>query len=304
MSANLATSVSPCLDIRCPVHARGADPARASLWTCARQILRAHDRADAIALLGQESPPPDLGSSRVILQLRSSSPLGTGQSERLTPIAPAGPPRRPIHYFRAERLLLGANDDSWRVDDFLLGGRSQIAPHGRLPAEMFSNRVAGAGLRVFDRIAAPLQVELAVTRVHGTNPKILIGAILGSATYEPRTLAVNSGARVRQGASVQIDHTCAQSVEVHQLVIEDGGDWIIHDVEIDERSTFVQSGDLPGEMFLSDVLDSFASFGVIRNQSHVRIHATYVGYDPEGSVFRGEFRGQEPDAASHEPTDA
>ena len=296
MPTNPTTSrpAQPCTDDRCPVHARGADPARVSPLTCARQVLRAYDRADAVALLEQEPPLRDPGERRVLLQLRPSSPLSAGQSETL--VLREVPQGRRIHHFRAGRILL-RGDPSWRVDDVVMGGRSQIHPHGRLPSEMFDARIAGVGLCVFDRIAQPLHVEVSVTRVDAERPDVMIGAIVGWATYEPRSIPLRSDALAGSGSrsTVQVDQECAQPVEVHQLVIEDGGDWIVHDVEVDGRSCFAQAGDVPGDVFAPGALDSFVKFGVVRAGATVRVYATYIGDDPEGRRLVGEFRGQEPE---------
>ncbi len=285
-------SVQPCADPRCSVHARGADPAAVSALTCARQVLRAYDRADAIALLEQEAPWPAAGGHRVLLSLRSS-PLAAGQSER---VVAAISSRRQVHHFRAERILLTA-DPGWRVDDVLMGGKSQVAPHGKLPAELFGSHVVGSGIRAFDRIARPIDVELAVTRVGGAwaGSAVLVGAILGSATYEPRVVAVRSRARVLPGGLdlCELDLTCP--VEVDRFVVEDGADWIVNDLRVDGKSLFAQSGDVPGEMFSPETLDNFVHFGVIRAGSRVSVLATYVGNDPDGRLFAGELRGQEPE---------
>jgi len=301
----MSRSVEPCVDHRCPIHARGADPTRASALTCARQILRAYDRADAIALLEQASPPPDAGSNRVLLQLRSL-PIAVGASGRLELIGHAETvhgetrtDRRLMHHFRAERIFLPDDAQSWRVDDVVMGGKSQIAPHGRLPAELFGHRVADT-VRAFDRIARPIGIEIAVTRVGESRFDSLHGAVLGSATYEPRVLGVHSGSRVlgHTRESAEIAQDCVHSIEAHRFVIEDSGDWLIHDIRVDDRSLFKQPGDVPGEMFGAAVADNFVQFGVIRAGSRVRIHVSYLGDDPEGRPFVGEFRGQEPDLTS------
>ncbi len=288
--------IQPCLDVRCPVHARGVAFTDNTALTCARQILRAYDRADAIALLEQEPPLPDPGGSRVLLQIRSSL-LHVGQSERITAAISTEYSGREVHQVRPERILLNHSEASqWRVDDVLIGGRSQVSPHGRLPGELFSSHFTGAGIHVFDRIARPLQVELAVTRVGGAQPGYLYGAVIGMATHEPRVLLMRTNKRVRghRRESAQISEDCVQSIDVNSLVIDDPQDWIVHDIQLDGRSLLAQAGDIAGEMFSPELSYQFVNFGVFRAGSSVQIHASYTGDDPEGRPFAGEFRGQEP----------
>jgi len=292
--AIMRPELAPCLDDRCPIHARGADRERASRRTCARQILRAYDRDGAIELLEQEAPLPEIGSQRVIVPI-ACSPIGAGQSARISVSSIEGTSPRRVHRFRAERIVLHQGDASWRIDDILMDGKSQIAPHRGLPAELFFSRVSSAGICVFDRIAQPLSIEILVTRLGGSVRDVLTGGIIGQATYEPRVLSVRSEVRASRGApAVQFEVVCEQSIEVHQFVLTDGEDWIVHDIAIDGRSGFAQGGDIPGEAFSPETLDNFSYVGTFRAGSRVRIHATYTGHDPEGCRIEGEFKGQEP----------
>ncbi len=286
-------ATQPCLDLRCPIHAHGADLARTQRLTCARQVLRAYGRPDLIPLLDHGHPLPSEGAQRVVWRLQSS-PIAAGQSGRIVPQQTS--PGRRIHHFRAERIIL-QEGECWRIDDILMGGKSQIAPHEKLPAALFGSQVLGASL-LFDRIARPLDMEFAVTRLGNAGTGLLIGGILGSATYEPRILPMCSDVRTPPGTSVQIGGDCAQPIEVHRLVIDDGADWLIHDIEVNDRSAFAQPGNIPGDLFSPEVLDNFLRFGTLRVGARVRIHASYLGDDPEGRPFRGEFRGQEPEVAT------
>ena len=285
--------LQPCTDPRCAVHARGADPAKVAAFTCARQVLRAYDRADAIVLLEQELTSPDVGGQRVVIPFQSSA-LAAGQSERIAMTKPRQPQRQP-HTFRAERLFFSRASDlaTWRIDDILMNGRSQLDGHGRLPAELFSSDVAGPGLRAFDRIEKPLEIEIVVTRTSGEGPATLIASVVGFATYESRVMPMKTDLRVKPNLTAQITETCTQSLQVFQFLIEDGIDWLIHDLRVDGQSLFQQKGDIPGDMFASDAITSFVDFGVFRADSRVEIQATYIGADPEGKAFVGEFRGQE-----------
>ena len=268
------------------------------MLTCARQILRAHDRADAIALLEQEHPPRiEAGASRILFPFQSSS-LAAGQSDR------AFQKNRRVYSFRPERLILGGSAEprlgsSWRVDDIFVNGKSQFGVHGKLPSELFSNRVTG-GIHVFDLAVDPILIEVEVTRLTGEGHDFLLGAVLGSGTYEPRTVRLQSDTRVRAKHTVRVGRVCEQSIDLNRFVIlEDASDWIVSDILIDNASQFAHSGDIPGELFTDGSVDNFVRFGTVAVGSRVEVIVSYVGADSEGRVFSAELRGQEPIA--HDP---
>src|SRR5580698_9569842 len=110
----LAIPVQPCTDPHCSVHGRGADPARTASQVCARQILRACDRAEAIALLEQEVPRDlHIDAERMIIPLQSA-PLRQGESNHIRCTSSD----LEVESFRAAEIYL-FTDASWRIDDIL-----------------------------------------------------------------------------------------------------------------------------------------------------------------------------------------
>jgi hypothetical protein len=66
-------------------------------------------------------------------------------------------------------------------------------------------------------------------------------------------------------------------------------DWIINDVRVDGKTQYINSGDLPGDMFASNAIDSFVSFQTCEKE--IEIDVTYMGTNPEGCVFYSSIVG-------------
>jgi hypothetical protein len=194
--------IQPCVDPACRVHGRGADPEAREVPRpnpCARQILRAYDRPGAIALLERQPvESSELGEERNVLGLSSASPespgaIKPGQSHTI--LVQASQPRllvtdgRHVRSFRPERLFLSAAGTEggaadWVVNDVVLDGRSQIAPHRDLPGAIFGTEMLGT-LRAFDRISGEAPIQVTVTYV-GSNPLGVpfYASLVGITTYD------------------------------------------------------------------------------------------------------------------------
>ena len=68
-------------------------------------------------------------------------------------------------------------------------------------------------------------------------------------------------------------------------------DWIINDIKIGNRSQFSQSGDVPGDMFANNAIDSFISFETAQTAMDVVLVVTYVGTNSSGAAFYGAVIG-------------
>ncbi len=77
----------------------------------------------------------------------------------------------------------------------------------------------------------------------------------------------------------------------------DGGaaDWVINDIKIGGQSQFTQSGDIPGDMFSTDAVDTFVSWATANQGADVVLVVTYVGTKEEGAPFYASFVGEGPD---------
>jgi hypothetical protein len=54
-------------------------------------------------------------------------------------------------------------------------------------------------------------------------------------------------------------------------------DWIVNDIKIGGKSQFLQSGDIPGDMFATNAVDSFVRFEAAKAGRAVELVVTYIG---------------------------
>jgi hypothetical protein len=294
--------LQPCTDPACGVHGHGADP-DARTVTCVRQILRAYDRPGAIALLDQQPIESfELGEERSVIPL-SSPPgklVGTkgqpgliqpGQSFTILVTANQavsdfaklrGVRARHVRSFRPAHLSIssagtegGAAD--WIVNDVVLDGRSQFAPHRNLPGAIFGSQTSGT-LHAFDRISGEAPIEVTVTYV-GARPTPFFGTLVGSFTYDRRSIQLGGGRFAPDDVrELTVKAVCALDV-LKVLVQGPAQDFIVGDIKINDVSQFVQEGDIPGDMFGCRAIDSFVAFRPIKVGDEVTIILKYVGIE-------------------------
>ncbi len=72
-------------------------------------------------------------------------------------------------------------------------------------------------------------------------------------------------------------------------------DWVVNDIKVDGKSQFLQSGDIPGDLFASNAVNSFIRFGAARKGSAVELIATYIGTNEEGCPLFASITGLEYD---------
>ncbi len=68
-------------------------------------------------------------------------------------------------------------------------------------------------------------------------------------------------------------------------------DWIVNDIKIGNRSQFSQSGDVPGDMFGPQAIDSFVTFETAQTAMDVVLIVTYNGNNESGTAFYGAIVG-------------
>jgi hypothetical protein len=66
-------------------------------------------------------------------------------------------------------------------------------------------------------------------------------------------------------------------------------DWIVNDICIDGTSQFVQSGDVPGDMFATSAIDSFVKFH--HPGTRIEVIVTYIGLNKSGCCFTARALG-------------
>ena len=68
-------------------------------------------------------------------------------------------------------------------------------------------------------------------------------------------------------------------------------DWIVNDIKIGNVSQFVQSGDVPGDMFATNAIDTFVRFAPAQTAMDVVVVVTYIGLNESGCPFFGAMVG-------------
>ena len=68
-------------------------------------------------------------------------------------------------------------------------------------------------------------------------------------------------------------------------------DWIVNDIKVGNRSQFVQSGDVPGDLFATNAIDTFVRFEAAQTAMDVVVVVTYIGLNESGAPFFGAMVG-------------
>ncbi len=225
------------------------------------------------------------------------------------PLVPPNQPTRvtgrPTHAVDVERLYItgagtfgGAAD--WIVNDVEINGRSQLA-HKDLPGSLFGGGgKVTAGFNGFDPVEREQALTLVVTYI-GQNPEgcPLYASAVGIKPAQRPTLVpiASSGPllplmkttiRVRlQNETLQIDRVAIQ----HGDTYGGAADWIVNDIRIGSTSQFVQSGDIPGDMFATNAIDTFVKIEACNPDIPFEIDVTYIGLNERGEIFDARLEG-------------
>lgn len=191
----LPMSLAPCTDPLCAVHGYGAlasEPALADMVrreaatigddaipTCARMVLRAWDRMDAIQLLARERPVTSYEGAQFVIPVAYTSPVAPGERVELVtyPDQHIESPMRVLQFRPKALHVSGAMHDGWVINDILLDGISQIAPHHDLPAALFTT--AFPSVTAFREVAGAGEIRIIATRT-GKTPMPIYGVLSGS----------------------------------------------------------------------------------------------------------------------------
>ena len=126
-------------------------------------------------------------------------------------------------------------------------------------------------------------------------------AVVGLRPATPRRgiLPMSTGVPILPTQSAQITARPQLSgFRAERLYISDGGtkggaaDWVVNDIKIANLSQFIQSGDIPGDMFAADAIDAAVSFDAVEQGGDVVLVVTYVGGNAEGCPFTASFIGE------------
>jgi hypothetical protein len=91
-------------------------------------------------------------------------------------------------------------------------------------------------------------------------------------------LPMSSGTKILSGTSAQISGQPQNfAFRIDGLIIEEAEDWIVNSIDIDEQPQFLQSGDVPGDMFSAEAQGCGIRLDVAPVGSNVKIVVTYIG---------------------------
>ncbi len=128
-------------------------------------------------------------------------------------------------------------------------------------------------------LIAILAVAVSLQRMlHRSSPRQRVVLPLTSGVNvlpDPKTCTAQITSRAQNGA-----------FRPERIVI--GGnpsDWIVNDIRIRNVTQFVQSGDVPGEMFASSAIDCFLRMDAVGRGDEFQIVATYIGDRSDGAPF-------------------
>ena len=112
------------------------------------------------------------------------------------------------------------------------------------------------------------------------------------------TMPISSNMNILPRVSAQIVSRPPQGYPFRpdRLIIgQPAEDWVINDIRIGQLTQV--SGDLPGELFSSTMIEGFIRFPVVQATMDLALTVRYVGGDPAGRPFNGAFIGQSPEAS-------
>jgi hypothetical protein len=111
-------------------------------------------------------------------------------------------------------------------------------------------------------------------------------------------LPMSTGVPILPAQSAQITGRPQTLVfKIGRFVISNAGtaggaaDWIVNDIKIGNRSQFVQSGDVPGDLFAVNAIDTFVRFEAAQTAMDVVVVVTYIGLNESGCPFFGAMVG-------------
>lgn len=247
-----------------------------------------------VAEAGSEAPSSPKGTRRVPLSLSVGLDGRTGRRIRMLPAQVAQITGRPqLESFWPDRLLI-KNADHWSVDELFVPDwdNRKLIKHSLLeagPRTAYDFSLDTWHPLTTREVLCGEEIALIVTYV-GKNPRggVFEATVFGWDGQPPPARSAktsNEGVeRITERAespSVVVHTTCVLPLTVtssvlfvDRLAITDAKDWIVNNITVRNKSIFVQSGDLPGEMF-SDaarvILEPLAAGDC------VEVAATYIG---------------------------
>jgi hypothetical protein len=192
----------------------------------------------------------------------------------------------------------GAAD--WIVNDVEIDGRSQLTQKD-LPGSLFGGgSKVSAGFHSFDPVERDHELVVVVAYV-GQNPEGVpfYASIMGTKPAQrPTVVPIVSKKPLPLLTKTTIQARVRNAAfQLESLTIQDGdtaggaADWIVNGLRIDGRSQFVQSGDIPGDMFSTNAIDAFVKLEPCKAGTAIEIDVTYIGLNEPGAIFAARLEG-------------
>jgi hypothetical protein len=202
-----------------------------------------------------------------------------------------------------ERLLISGEHD-WIINDIEVDGVSQLEVKNLSGALFSSGGIVARGRPAFSCLyfcgldVIERESEVAVTATYvGSNPRgaPFFASIIGDPPPQrPTVLPITTKNTLLPTGTATITAVLDQPLAIGRLEIEDMGtdggaaDWIVNDIRIDETSQFMRSGDVPGDMFATNAIDSFVKF---HPGTRIELVVTYIGLNESGCCFVARLLG-------------
>jgi hypothetical protein len=282
-------------------------------------------------LTDSDEPPPDglplvaitkIDPNEVItkIDLNEESPFSSGSRLVLPLHLPRVPPHQPTRvttratkgaidvegiYISGAGTLGGAAD--WVVNDIEIDGQSQLT-HKDLPGALFGGSGVAAAKRAatklslegFDPVERDRELVLVVTYV-GPNPEGVpfFASAVGRKPQQRSTIVpIASKTPLPLLTKTTITARVLNApFQLHRLEIDNTGtpggaaDWIIEDLRINGKTQFEQSGDIPGDLFATDAIDTFVKIEECDARNTIEIDVSYIGLNESGAVFSARLKG-------------
>ena len=197
----------------------------------------------------------------------------------------------------------GAAD--WVVNDIEIDGRSQLT-HKDLPGVLFGGSIAAAkrakaalSLEGFDPVERNRELALIVTYV-GQNPEgvpFFASAVGSKPQQRPTIVPIASKYPLLPTAKTTITARVSTPFQMARLEIDNGAtqggaaDWIVGDLRINGKSQFVQSGDVPGDLFACSAIDTFVKLEACEAGNTIELDMIYIGLNEHGAIFAARLEG-------------
>lgn len=206
-----------------------------------------------------------------------------------------------------ERLVISSAsgcEHDWIINGVEVDGVEQLTVKNLSGALFSTTGIAARGRHAFsclyfrglDVIERESEVAVTVTYV-GSNPlgEPFFAVIAGDTPPQrPTVLPIAPKNTLLPTIATTITAMLDQPLEIGMLEIEDTGtdggaaDWVINDIRIDGTSQFVQSSDVPGDMFTTDAIESFVKF---HPGTRIELLVTYIGPNESGCCFKARILG-------------